>query len=92
MNDFINGVFVEDENGFVYADSGYLDAEQVEIKTELVYQLQQLIDDLGLPHSQAAELIGKPESWLSNLLDGKIRDISQTTIRESLVRLSSLHL
>ncbi|MRX07360.1 transcriptional regulator [Pseudoduganella sp. FT25W] len=87
MNTIINGVPIEEGSGNVYADLGYPDAEEMLTKAELVHQLQQRIDTLEITPQQAAELVGMPESWLSDLLNGRFRNISQTTIIGCLERI-----
>lgn len=86
---FINGVPIEMGSGNVYADLGYPDAEEMLLKASLVHQIQQTIDSQGLTQQQAAEQIGKPAAWLSDLLDGRFRNISEAEVSECLMQLKS---
>ncbi|RZT08750.1 Xre family transcriptional regulator [Duganella sp. BK701] len=85
---FINGVPIELGSGNVYADLGYPDAEDMLVKAGLVHQIQQIIDSKGLTQQQAAKQINVEEAWLSDLLDGKFRNIDTSTIMKYLEQLA----
>ncbi|MYM24211.1 XRE family transcriptional regulator [Duganella sp. FT135W] len=83
---FVNGVPIEIGTGNVYADLGYPNAEEMLVKAGLVHQIQQAIDSQGLTQQQAAEQMNVQEAWLSDLLDGKFRNIDTSTLMEYLVQ------
>lgn len=86
---FVNGIPIEKGSGNVYADLGYPDAEEMLIKAGLVHQIQQTIDSQRLTQQQAAEQIGRPAAWLSDLLDGRFRHISEAEVSECLTQLKT---
>jgi predicted XRE-type DNA-binding protein len=90
MNTIINGILVEEGSGNVYEDLGYPDADLMLAKAELARQLQLVIDELGITQSQAAKIIDMPDDSLSDVLNGKFRNISTATISDALARLNSL--
>jgi predicted XRE-type DNA-binding protein len=89
MNTIIDGIPIEEGSGNPYADLGHPDADEMLLKAGLVRKVQQLISVHELTTSHAAELLGMPESSLSDLLKGKFRNISRTTIVDCLDRLKA---
>lgn len=84
---FIDGIPIEEGSGNVYLDLGYPDAEEMLAKADLTHQLQQAIDSQGITKRQAAQKIGVPELWLSDLLTGQFRSVDVATIIACLERM-----
>ena len=71
----------------VYADLGYIDADQMLIKAQLVAKIAEIIKRKGLTQTQAAELLGMPQPKLSNLLRGRFRGVSERRLMDCLTKL-----
>ena len=57
-------------SGNVFADLGLPDAEELDLKAELVYKISRTIADRGLTQTQAAEILGINQPKVSALLRG----------------------
>lgn len=78
---------IEEGSDSVYADLGYPDAEEMQVKAGLAREIGQIIKRRHLTQQQASELLGMPQSKLSGMLRGQFRGISQTKMIECLNRL-----
>lgn len=89
MNTVTNAesILIEEGSDNVYADLGYPDAEEMQVKAGLAGEIGQIIKRRHLTQQQAAELLGMPQSKLSGMLRGQFRGISQTKMIECLNRL-----
>ncbi len=83
----INGIPVEEGTGSVYADLGYADSEDMEIKARLVTEIREIIYKRGLTQEQAAEILGLTQPKVSRLLKGQFRGISERRLLSCLTRL-----
>src|SRR5579859_5911909 len=63
-------------SGNVFADLGLPDAEELDLKAELVYRISRAIADRGLTQTQAAEILGINQPKVSALLRGHLDGFS----------------
>lgn len=78
---------IEASSGNVYADMGRSDASEMLLKAQLAAKITDIIRDNHFTQMQAAELLGIPQSKLSDLMRGKFRGISELKMLECLLRL-----
>ncbi|AZG07240.1 XRE family transcriptional regulator [Pigmentiphaga sp. H8] len=78
---------VEQGTESVYADLGYPDASDMQVKAELAREIAQILIDRRLTQQHAATILGMPQPKLSEMLRGKFRGISQAKMIECLNRL-----
>lgn len=71
----------------VYADLGYPDAEEMQVKAQLATKIGDIIKRRKLTQIQAADLLGITQPKLSGLLRGQFRGISESKMLECLTRL-----
>ena len=71
----------------VYADLGYPDAEEMQVKAQLASKIGDIIKRRKLTQMQAADLLGITQPKLSGLLRGQFRGISESKMLECLTRL-----
>lgn len=74
-------------SGNVYADLGIPNAEAMQVKAQLATAIGGSIETRKLTQQQAAEILGIPQSKLSNLLNGQFRGISESKMMDCLIRL-----
>lgn len=82
-----SAIEVEAGSGNVYADLGFENAEQMLVKARLVAKISEIIRRRRLTQAQASELLGMSQTKLSNILRGRFRGISETSMIECLLRL-----
>jgi len=75
---------IEKSSGNVYADLGLPDAEEMLIKARLASKIGEIIKHRHLTQQQASEILGMPQSKVSNMLRGNFRGISETKLIECL--------
>lgn len=80
---------VERSSGNVFADLGFADAEELDLKAGLVSKLAEVIRALDLTQSAAAKLTGISQPDLSRLLRGRFRDMSADRLIRALIRLGT---
>ena len=73
----------------VYADLGYVNAQEMLVKAQLASKIGEIIKRRKLTQTQASELLGVPQPKLSNMLRGQFRGVSETKMIECLTRLGS---
>jgi predicted XRE-type DNA-binding protein len=83
----LQGMDAEVGSGNVYADLGYVDADEMLIKARLVAEIAEIIKRKGLNQTQAGELLGMPQPKLSNLLRGRFRGFSERRLMDCLTKL-----
>lgn len=83
----IDHIALEKGSGNPYADIGLPDAEEMLLKSEVVQEIERVIQSRHLTHRRAAELLGMPQAKLSDLLLGKFRTTSRDHLIECLNRL-----
>jgi len=75
---------IERSSGNVYADLGLPDAEEMLVKARLATKIGEIIKHRHLTQQQAAEILGMPQSKISNMLRGNFRGISEAKMIECL--------
>ena len=60
-------------SGNVYADLGYPDADEMQVKARLVAQIAEIIRRRGLTQIEAAKLVGLTQPKVSAMLRGRFR-------------------
>lgn len=63
-------------SGNVFADLGLHNAEEYDLKSDLVIQIRRFIEQKGWTQAQAAEVIGLDQPSLSKLLRGRFAGFS----------------
>jgi predicted XRE-type DNA-binding protein len=71
----------------VYAELGFPDAVEMELKAQLVVQIAQILRQRGWSQLQAAKVMGMTQPKLSKMLRGQFRGISEMKMMDCLVRL-----
>ena len=57
----------------MYADLGFLDAEEMLVKAQLVVKIAQILRERGWSQQQAAKVLGMTQPKLSKMLRGQFR-------------------
>jgi len=77
-------VEIEKSSGNVYADLGLANAEEMLVKARLAAKIGEIIKHRHLTQQQASEILGMPQSKISNMLRGNFRGISESKMIECL--------
>lgn len=80
---------VERSSGNVFADLGFADAEELDLKAGLVMKLADVMRARGLNQTAAARLTGISQPDLSRILHGRFRDVSADRLFRALTRLDA---
>jgi predicted XRE-type DNA-binding protein len=83
----VQGIEVELGSGNVFADLGFPDAEELQIKSGLAIEIISAIRRLGLTQQQAAKQMGISQSKVSGLIRADFTNLSETKLMECLNRL-----
>ena len=83
----VNGMEVLVGTDNVYADLGFPNAEEMQVKARLAYKITESIKAKGWTQQQAAEATGMPQPKLSQMLRGQFHGISEAKLMECLTRL-----
>jgi len=75
---------IKKSSGNVYADLGLPDAEEMLVKARLATKIGEIIKHRHLTQQQASEILGMPQSKISNMLRGNFRGISEAKMLECL--------
>lgn len=75
---------IKKSSGNVYADIGTPDAEEMLVKAQLAAKVGEIIKHRHLTQQQASDILGMPQSKVSNMLRGNFRGISETKMIECL--------
>lgn len=78
---------IEKSSGNVYADLGYPDSGEMQVKAQLAGKIGEIIKRRRLTQVQAAEILGLTQPKLSGMLRGHFRGISEAKMLECLNRL-----
>jgi predicted XRE-type DNA-binding protein len=76
----------EIDTGSVYKALDY-DADEMQIKAQLVTKIAEILDRKGLTQTEAAALLGLTQPKLSKLLRGGFRGVSERRLLDCLTRL-----
>jgi predicted XRE-type DNA-binding protein len=71
----------------VYAELGFPDADEMQVKAQLVMKIAQILRKRGWSQQQAAKVLGMTQPKLSKMLRGQFRGISEMKMMDCLVRL-----
>ena len=71
----------------VYADLEFPDSEQMLLKAQLAEKISHIIQRRHLTQTEAASILGIPQSKLSLILRGQFRGVSELKMLECLNRL-----
>jgi len=77
-------VKIEKSSGNVYADLGTHDAEEMLVKARLAAKISEIIKHRHLTQQEASDILGMPQSKISNMLRGNFRGISEAKMIECL--------
>jgi predicted XRE-type DNA-binding protein len=75
---------IEEGNTNVYADLGMADAEEMIVKAQLASKIGEIIKSRKWSQQKAADMLGIPQSKLSNILRGQFRGISESYLKDKL--------
>jgi predicted XRE-type DNA-binding protein len=75
------------DTGSVYNALDYSDADEMQIKAQLVTKIAEILDRKGLTQIEAAALLGLTQPKLSKLLRGGFRGVSERRLLDCLTRL-----
>ena len=74
----------------LYADAGEPDAEAMQTKALLTYDIFMALERLGLSEQRAADMLDIPKSEFAMVMRGEFREISPDTIASYLQRVKTL--
>jgi predicted XRE-type DNA-binding protein len=80
---------ISKSSGNVFADIGLADAEELDLKTSLVFKIADVMASRGLTQTAAARLSGLSQPDFSRILNGNLRDISVERLFRILVSLDA---
>jgi predicted XRE-type DNA-binding protein len=83
----IDGTEIHQGKGNIYADLGYLDAEEMLVKAQLVTKIAEIVRKKGLTQVETAKLLGLTQPKVSALFRGQFRGISERKLIECLTNL-----
>ena len=83
----IDGIEIHEGSGNVYADLGYPNADEMQIKAKLVSKIADIVRDRGLTQAQTGKILGLTQPKVSALLRGQFRGISERRLIECLTSL-----
>jgi len=75
---------IKKSSGNVFADLDLPDAEEMFVKARLAAKISEIIKHRHLTQQQASEILGMPQSKISNMLRGHFRGISESKMIECL--------
>lgn len=78
---------MEESIGNVFRDLWMINADEMMIKTPLATKIGDIIESQQWSQKQAASILGLPQSKVSRMLRGQLRDISESKLLDCLVRL-----
>lgn len=74
----------------LYADAGDPDAEAMQTKALLTYDIFMALERLGLSEQRVADMLDIPKSEFAMVMRGEFREISPDTIASYLQRVKTL--
>lgn len=75
-------------SGNVFKDLGIPNADEHLVKAQLVFKIDQIMEDRGLKQSEAAKLLGIKQPDVSKMLAGEFRQFSVERLLRFLVALN----
>jgi predicted XRE-type DNA-binding protein len=86
MNEHTN-IPIEEGRTNVYADLGYIDAGEMQRKSQLAGEIARTIKARRLTQEDAATLLGIDQSKISRIARGQFRGVSEAKLLELVARL-----
>lgn len=83
----MNDIPIEKGSGNVYADLGFKDAAEMQVKARLAGKIGEIIKQRHLTQQEAADILGMTQPKLSGMLRGQFRGISEAKMLDCLNRL-----
>lgn len=83
----IEGIEIEASSGNVFADLDLPHAEELKIKSGLVFEITRAIRRLGLTQQEAGRRMGIPQPKVSGLMRGDFANFSERKLMDCLTRL-----
>ena len=83
----VNEITVEIGGINVYADMGYVDAGEMQRKSQLAGEIARAIKARHLSQSEAAEQLGIDQSKISRITRGQFRGVSEAKLLELVTKL-----
>ena len=80
-------VMIEEGSTNVYADLGYVDAAEMQRKSQLAAEIERAIKARRLTQNAAATLLGIDQSKVSRIIRGQFRGVSEAKLLELISRL-----
>lgn len=80
-------ISIEEGSTNVYADLGYVDAAEMQRKSQLAAEITRAIKARRLSQDGAAELLGIDPSKVSQITRGQFRDVSEVKLLELVAKL-----
>ncbi len=80
-------ITVEEGSTNVYADLGYVDAAEMQRKSQLAAEIARAIKARHLTQESAAELLGIDQSKVSRITRGQFRGVSEAKLLELIAKL-----
>ena len=78
---------IEEGSTNVYADLGYVDAAEMQRKSQLAAEIERAIKARRLTQNAAATLLGIDQSKVSRIIRGQFRGVSEAKLLELISRL-----
>ena len=80
-------IVIEEGSTNVYTDLGYVDAPEMQRKSQLAAEIARAIKARRLTQQGAAELLGVDQSKVSRITRGQFRGVSEAKLLELLTKL-----
>ena len=74
-------------SGNVYHDLGFVDADEMLVKAQLVHKISEILRSRGLTQVEAAKVLGLSQPKLSGILRGQFRGVSERKLIDCLTSL-----
>jgi predicted XRE-type DNA-binding protein len=78
---------IVESSGNVFADIGLQNAEEIFLKAQMSYKIDQEIKKRNLTQAKAAKLLEIPQPRISQIINGKFQDISELKLMHCLNKL-----
>lgn len=80
---------IEKGSGNVYADLGLPDAEEMLVKAQLAMNIDKIVKRRKLTQKDTAKIMGLTQAKVSDMLQGRFRDISEAKLLYCLTALGN---
>ncbi len=83
----VDGIEFHEGSGNIYADLGYPNAEEMQVKARLVMKIAGIVRSKGLTQAETAKVLGLTQPKVSGLFRGQFRGISERKLIQCLTKL-----